>query len=135
MEKQFVTYDIASKLRDLEYDESCIAYFDGNKVLHAMGTPFSFDEPQRFGSFIPSIQKGASSVLVGAPLWQEAVDWLADKHNLHIQPKVCYFHNRHAHYTFILNVESTIHSAYLDYPSRREAIAAGIEEAFKFMKK
>lgn len=70
MEKEFVTYEIAAKLKELGFDEKCMGMFGPNKE-------FFIDESSwRYG-------KISNEVLI-RPLWQQAIDWLREKHNLHL---------------------------------------------------
>jgi len=71
MRKQFVTYEIAKRLKDLGADfEDILAYYGGHGDEY-----FSF--PKRINEYKGNID---------APLWQQVIDWLREKHNLHIKP-------------------------------------------------
>ena len=82
MKNQFVTYEIADKLYDLGFKESCFGYYDSNEA----------DKTRVFGK--PSITlngyydnknyTGVKSELIAAPLWQQVIDWLFSKHNIKI---------------------------------------------------
>ena len=67
MKEQFVTYEIALKLKELGFDEECLGAYipDENNYLEIGG-----------------IFKECKS-LIKAPLWQQAIDWLNSK-NLYI---------------------------------------------------
>ena len=70
MEKQFVTYEIALKLKELGFDEECFGYFAPlKKELTIWHNP----EVTNQGEFIL------------APLWQQAIDWLREEHRIDIQ--------------------------------------------------
>lgn len=36
MQKEFVSYELAVKLKALEFDEPCLAYYEGNELTHGM---------------------------------------------------------------------------------------------------
>jgi hypothetical protein len=57
MEKEFVTYEIALKLKELGFEEECLAYFEDKELT--LG---------RLSSV------GKKRYLI-APLWQQAIDW------------------------------------------------------------
>lgn len=64
MEKEFVTYEIALKLKELGFNEPCFGVYydkDGN------------------------IRKTDFSEIGDAPLWQQAIDWLMRVHNMDIE--------------------------------------------------
>ena len=76
MEKEFVTYEIASALKELGFDEPCLAVFSDDEccdLIHVC-------ENQTEGNFIiESFQYGTK-----APLWQQAIDWFRIKHKIDI---------------------------------------------------
>jgi hypothetical protein len=76
MQEQFVPYEIALKLQEKGFDWHCLAvYMNGE-----------FQIPRGFGMAI--VTKEHVDVLKGkailAPLWQQAIDWFAEKHNIDI---------------------------------------------------
>lgn len=65
MEKQFATYEIAKRLKELGFNEPCLGLFDANKTF-----------------FIKEITQSDSEIYFGgysAPLWQQVIDWLREK--------------------------------------------------------
>lgn len=80
MNKQFVTYEIALKLKELKFDELCLAYYNPTSnsgselVIYPIDTDFA-----RY--------RKVSATCVKAPLCQQAIDWLLIKHNIIIEPK------------------------------------------------
>lgn len=91
MEKQFVTYEIASKLKELGFDEKCLAdYFvfgDGIAVDGYYGKT----EPELFIDDIHSVEDREEELgmfayhLLSVPLWQQVVDWLRENHDIDIE--------------------------------------------------
>ena len=63
MEKEFVTYELAVKLKALGFDEECLSYY--------------FNKQLSFGS------KTAYGEVVEAPLYQQAFRWFREKYKLH----------------------------------------------------
>lgn len=63
MEKLFVPYGLAVKLKELGFDEKCLAYYS-NK------------DEYLFFSTIKELPDGFAL----APLWQQAIDWFREKH-------------------------------------------------------
>lgn len=73
MEEQFVPHSLALELRDLGFEEKCLGYYVDidPKVLF-------LDEV-----LVPETNfKLTSKVVFRAPLWQQAFDWLRDKHSI-----------------------------------------------------
>lgn len=72
MKKEFVTYPIAVKLKELGFDKKCFGCYISS-TLCIVG-----DE---IGDFIASDYENR----IKAPLWQQAIDWFREKHEIHIQ--------------------------------------------------
>lgn len=70
MEKEFITYDLAVKLRDLGFDEECFASIDKFSNF-----PYI---PSKGGRYKNSNKYG----VLACPLWQQAFDWFREKYNL-----------------------------------------------------
>lgn len=78
MKKQFVPYDLALKLKELGFDEECLAYYRN---------------PKLFQLFNLEKYKGVNQILtktdyVKAPLWQQAFDWFVENRNVHVSIEV-----------------------------------------------
>lgn len=77
MKEQFVTYEIALKLKELGFNEECLAAFSDDEyhdLLHLC-------ENQTGGNFtIESFKYGTR-----APLWQQAIDWFRVKYKINIE--------------------------------------------------
>lgn len=59
MQKQFVTYEIALKLKELVFDEECLARFEEDNYLH----------------IVTSNNIGRRK-FIQVPIWQQVFDWL-----------------------------------------------------------
>ena len=90
MKNQFCSYEIAKQLKELGFDEKCIASYytnikenntakyDVRKKLNA-----SFD----YNAFIDEddsgyIRNSDKEYYISAPLWQQVIDWFREKYNL-----------------------------------------------------
>lgn len=69
MKNQFVTYKIALKLKELGFNEKCIATFDEDENFELQNFEQNYDT---FPSHI-----------IAAPLWQQVIEWLDNK-DIHI---------------------------------------------------
>ncbi len=75
MQKEFVTYEIAKKLKELGFDEPCLAYYAKSESFYDIPNTF-FMHPS--GIEYENI-KGSSFL---APLWQQAIDWFYYNHEI-----------------------------------------------------
>lgn len=73
MNKQFVLYELALKLKERGFNEECLAVWDNQTKELFMNDTREVNINQ-----IPSI-------FTLAPLWQQAFDWFREKHNLHLE--------------------------------------------------
>jgi hypothetical protein len=67
MKNQFVTYEIAKKLKELGFNEECLGFF------YPTGT-FMLLAPR----------KNEETTCLKAPLWQQAIDWLREKYKFNV---------------------------------------------------
>ncbi len=104
MQKQFVTYEIATMLKELGFDEPCLYAFceEGgwNKykrererityILKTDGSPFgTFFAGKNWNKEI--IVNTKSKIQCSAPLWQQVIDWLREKHHLVLIVETAYY--------------------------------------------
>ena len=66
MEKQFVTCDIALKLKELGFDERCLGFFERKNLIYEWSKRYIYRDT------------------ISAPLWQEVIDWFIEKYNYNI---------------------------------------------------
>lgn len=71
MEKEFVSYDLALKLKELDFDEECLGYYRSptNRIIYGFEL---HNTPEHV-------------LIVKAPSWQQAFDWFREKHNLFVK--------------------------------------------------
>jgi len=75
MKHLFVPYELAVKLKEKGFDEECLGYFDVDKG-YTLGYYLCYRE-ESFNSFL--------SEGIAAPLYQQVLDWLREKHDIHIE--------------------------------------------------
>jgi hypothetical protein len=79
MEKYFCSYERSLALKELGFDEPCLAFYDGKNT-----ESFYFNNLRdASGDYIP-FQKHDRLKWFGAPLKSQAFKWFIDKHGLHI---------------------------------------------------
>jgi hypothetical protein len=80
MKEQFIDYTIALELKELGFDEPCLALLDSNNELYTDGKSEHFKSQEKvqyiFGNDIVEV--------ILAPLWQQIIDWFREKYGLHI---------------------------------------------------
>jgi hypothetical protein len=72
MQKEFIPYAEALELKELGFDEPCMAFYEpNNKEVMVVGVPQRYNDPSllRLKDFC-------------APLYQQAFRWFRDKYNL-----------------------------------------------------
>lgn len=76
MEEQFVTKDIAIKLKKLGFNEGCLGYWSTTRGLSCVTT------------FMPTNdhleEHSKLNGLCTAPLWQQAIDFLEESNGIHV---------------------------------------------------
>ena len=80
MEEQFVTYEIALKLKELGFDEKCFAIYDAyqdNRLVYLCE-----DGRNHSGTIKTNASMDFSCL---APLWQQVIDWFIEEHNIFIE--------------------------------------------------
>lgn len=71
MKDQFVTYEIAKKLKELGFNEMCLGRYTLSQDLQY---PQSWKNSQVMGA--------------SAPLWQQAIDWLLKEYSIELAPDI-----------------------------------------------
>jgi len=95
MKEQFVNYEIALELKELGFNEECIAgYSNVYKKIepdykitfeHKREFYLIIDEEISIGSWI-----GWHEIRCLAPLWQQVIDWLREKKHVNIEIRMNY---------------------------------------------
>lgn len=94
MKEQFVTYEIALKLKELGFNEKCLAsyYTDDERnydkgdiydCRRKLSSSIDFDPfKEEFDNFYINSNE---TYYVSAPLWQQVIDWFREKFKYHIE--------------------------------------------------
>ena len=118
MKEQFVTYEIALKLKELGFDEPCLAYFQ--KDLHVYSQVIMFDginSPNLdvINSKITENHKLVYGIEVTAPLWQQAFDWLYDNKGLFVCIDFWEIEDEKTTWVYYINEKWSEGKDYFDY--------------------
>jgi hypothetical protein len=69
LREQFVTKELAQQLQDMGYSEECFGYYQNAELIINALSNYELNK-HRLG--------------IPAPLWQQVIDWLREKRNIHI---------------------------------------------------
>ena len=87
MKEQFVTYEIALKLKELGFDEPCLGLYYSNRFWFNDG----FEDGANEEDF--SINSELSYGCIAAPLWQQIVDWFREEKGIIVNYTGTYISN------------------------------------------
>jgi hypothetical protein len=130
MKKQFCTYEISLALKELGFDEECLAKYNLERRL----------------TYHPSSLAGLTvknSNILGkafaAPLWQQAIEWFMDEYLLEIIPRREYTADNNFEYGFAIikwfaGGSFTVHADSSVYQTKLEATEKGILKAIEMLK-
>ena len=119
MKNQFVTYEIALKLKELRFDEPCFGgyYHEDKEINHDLFIGYNMFDGEEFNR----------EYFILAPLWQQVFDWFREKYNIYIKIsyKGKYWYEYKKGYGGYINDFSHIVSSYEE--AREQAILKAIE--------
>jgi hypothetical protein len=75
MEKEFVTYELALKLKQLGFDEPCLAYWDNDKLFVIDRNSERIQKNSNYKDIFEGI--------ISAPLFSQAFRWFREKYGLY----------------------------------------------------
>ena len=128
MENQFVTYGIALKLKELEFDEECLASYHNTKII-------GYEKESWLVLNEDSDQFLESTFICKAPLWQQVIDWFREKQNICINIEPITFDDEPTYIFEIINLKNgmllnDINSSFID---SSEALEQAILEALELI--
>lgn len=89
MNEQFVTYEIALKLKEKGFDEECIMYYFPNpnkKLGEEFVLVYGKDCIGRdYTPLRDHVKSGLFHNTIAAPLWQQVIDWFRTKNELSLE--------------------------------------------------
>jgi hypothetical protein len=120
MKEQFVSYEIALKLKELGFDEHCLGIYVSQQL-----NPYLMYSSQH-DVFMATNNDG-----ILAPLWQQVIDWFREKHNVDIciNPVRYVGYEEIAYWTYsIMGISPIRYNKFDKYQDAREtAISKAIE--------
>jgi hypothetical protein len=141
MEKEFVPYELALKMKQLGFDEPCFAYY-----YTLNGRDWKFAEKTEYYKLDDNMNIGGKFT-ISAPLFQQAFRWFRDKHDLvaailpfqDIEDRVslCYYYSivdlDECKDEDILCNESSLGASDINFSSHPEAELACLEKLIKIV--
>ena len=125
MEKNFIPYEQALALKELEFSEPCFGYY-----YTTNGKDWQFAEKSEYYRLNDEINIGPSFSL-SAPLYQQAFKWFRDKHNL---DSWIYCHNKSKVYFAIILKDKRFVSYNEEFDTYEEAELACLNKLIKIVK-
>jgi hypothetical protein len=118
MNKQFVTYKIALKLKELGFDEECLGAYMGHKLVIVGDSLIQ-----------ANVTAYEANNYIKAPLWQGVIDWFREKYDNNIIIMPCFIpSNEIKYYIFKGKLKWDWNELYNTYEEAREqAILKTIE--------
>lgn len=134
MEKQFVTYEIALKLKELGFNDECLACYTphlGNGIFELISKGSSNEKSAFNERFVKANAVNGCS----APIWQQVIDWLREKQNICINIEPITFDDEPTYIFEIINLKNgmllnDINSSFID---SSEALEQAILEALELI--
>ena len=122
MKEQFVTYEIALKLKELDFDEECFSAYTESGNLMDIGD-YSNDDK------IGELDGHSYYIFCLAPLYQQVIDWFREKHKINIIIMPCVIpSNEIKYYIFKGKLKWNWNELYnSDKEAREQAILKAIE--------
>ena len=95
MEKEFVTHEIALALKELGFDEHCLAYYKPYYEKGVITYPILYSFMQTFDEELETYKSSELDSdtwkdYLLAPLWQQVIDWFREKYEIDIYPEPTY---------------------------------------------
>ena len=83
MKDQFVTYEIAKRLKDLGFNEPCFGWYRSG-LLRCIDSGIELPFDYTSNTLINEREEAERIEGIAAPLWQQAHGWLREKHGVFI---------------------------------------------------
>lgn len=120
IEKQFVPYTLALKLKELGFDEECLGRYGMNSKKLFLDAKLTFKNSADLYSDIPN---DWCNDFVAAPLWQQAFEWMSEKHELVVDWNHSQYDNAGSYISVNIkniHLEETIVGVYKSYEEAQE---------------
>lgn len=114
MKEQFCTYEISLKLKELGFDEECLAIYANNEKDHLF--------------FLGGTQIIEFNYSLKVPLWQQTIDWFRKKYGYYINIHQI-FYNKNEKIAYFFSIEGNKCGEMIyDYQDRYGAVLDSSEQ-------
>lgn len=135
IEDNFCNYKIAKQLKELGFDEECITFYDNEKKLGFNGKYSTIKKGYK-SSTVNNLwikRYGKDFKCIAAPLYQQVLQWLIEKYNIHVSVSPVPFENgKFFEYSLTDNNKCLKQDGVFD--TYNEALIKAILEALKLIK-
>lgn len=136
MKHLFVDYEIAKELKRLGFNDPCFGFFNEDYIDNGV---IGIGNPRNYNNFEFNKTWRSSSVddIVSAPLTQQAIDWLREKH------KIVLIIDKTAHNYWFYKIAILVDNAALqenyiflskDFDNYQKCIIFGVKKALSYLK-
>ena len=135
--EDFVTFEIAKKLKEKGFKQKCLAYYDVEDNVGLLYNTQYTDEalPCQYTNLLQchntceaETQPDDSDFCVDAPTISQVLKWLREEKKLHVHPEPAYFSKVGLWEVYIVNINDYVQcSTNKEYDSYEQAALAGIE--------
>jgi hypothetical protein len=105
MDKEFIPYEQALALKELGFDEPCLAWYPVHEVLLFMGMKLGSTTPDFVTQNSPWIRSEKIKTCI-APTFSQAFGWFREEYGLFVSPNVISYEN--APYLWFFEINSTV---------------------------
>lgn len=113
MNEQLVPYELAVKLKELNFDGLCFYYAYKNNIIKLSSGPIHNTSALNL-----------DGQLIAIPFWQHAFDYFLEKHDLYSYITESYYSNQKVYYEVFINNRRNI----INYESFQEARIGCLEK-------
>lgn len=92
MEEYFVSYKLALGLKELNFDEPCLAMYSDQQLDMWLQDQYDFRSIDEESGFQFKNSMWNDTRFVAAPLYQQAFDWMEDQYNISVRFYGCIKH-------------------------------------------
>ena len=128
MENQFVTYEIALKLKELGFNDECLASYHNTKII-------GYEKESWLVLNEDSDQFLESTFICKAPLRQQIIDWFREKQNICINIEPITFDDEPTYIFEIINLKNgrLLNNISNSFTDTNEALEQAILEALELI--
>lgn len=105
MKEQFVTYEIALKLKELGFNDECLACYTPH-LRNGIFELISKGSSNEKSAFNERFVKANAVNGCSAPLWQQVIDWVREKQNIYINVEPITFDDEPTYVFEIINLKN-----------------------------